>query len=377
MSTTLLRATYFLRSPPAEAARRAEALALEQSIEMPLEAVTDERVLREVVARVAEVTPQANGTVLAHVELSLESIGDDAGQLLNMLFGNSSLLDDVQLVDVGVPLELITRFGGPHLGIDGLRRLTAAEGRPLTCTALKPIGSSIEALAAMAHTFAAAGIDVIKDDHGWANQTSAPFRERVVACQRAIGRAAAGRSARSLYAPSLSGHFDEMRAQIRFALEHGVKAVLVAPMIVGVSTFNALRREFPSLAFVAHPALAGHEIRPSLLLGKLFRLFGADAVIFPNHGGRFSYSREECRAIAGNLRAPCEGLRPALPVPAGGMSVERVPELVAEYGRDVMLLIGGSLLMARERMAERGREFVASVAAASASSASSTPEAVA
>lgn len=332
---------------------------------MPIEAVTDERVLRDVVARVAELLPQTDGTVLAHIDLSLESIGHDAGQLLNMLFGNSSLLDDVELVDVDLPPPVAQTFGGPLLGIEGLRRLTGAQGRALTCAALKPIGSTVDDLARMAHTFAAAGIDVIKDDHGWADQRSAPFRERVVACQRAVAQATNGGPTQCVYAPSLSGHSEELRAQIRFAIDHGVRAVLIAPMIAGVSNFNALRREFPALAFLAHPALAGHQIRPSLLLGKLFRLFGADAVIFPNHGGRFSFSREECRAIASNLRAPSHGLRPALPVAAGGMSIDRVPELAAEYGCEVMLLIGGSLLTARDRLAERSREFVVAAAAAS------------
>jgi ribulose-bisphosphate carboxylase large chain len=53
-----------------------------------------------------------------------------------------------------------------------------------------------------------------------------------------------------------------------------------------------------------------------------------------------------------------------MPVPAGGMSVERVPELKREYGVDSMLLIGGSLLAAGERLAERSRAFVEAVAAA-------------
>ena len=52
-------------------------------------------------------------------------------------------------------------------------------------------------------------------------------------------------------------------------------------------------------------------------------------------------------------------------MPAGGMSVERVPEIVAAYGRDSMLLIGGNLLLAGERLAERSRDFVTAVAAAS------------
>jgi hypothetical protein len=47
------------------------------------------------------------------------------------------------------------------------------------------------------------------------------------------------------------------------------------------------------------------------------------------------------------------------------MSVERVPEIVADYGRDSMLLIGGNLLLAGERLAERSRDFVTAVATAS------------
>jgi ribulose-bisphosphate carboxylase large chain len=46
------------------------------------------------------------------------------------------------------------------------------------------------------------------------------------------------------------------------------------------------------------------------------------------------------------------------------MSVERVPEIVREYGGDTVLLIGGSLLIARERLADRARAFVEAVHAA-------------
>ena len=46
---------------------------------------------------------------------------------------------------------------------------------------LTPQGSTVEHLARLAGTFARAGIDVIKDDHGLANQASSPFAERVPA----------------------------------------------------------------------------------------------------------------------------------------------------------------------------------------------------
>ena len=86
-----------------------------------------------------------------------------------------------------------------------------------------------------------------------------------------------------------------------------------------------------------------------------------DAVIFPNHGGRFGYTPETCRAIAAAALGDWAGLRPSTPTPAGGMSLERVPEMLDFYGADTMLLIGGALLGARERLVEATGAFVAAV----------------
>src|SRR6202040_2651422 len=99
----------------------------------------------------------------------------------------------------------------------------------------------------------------------------------------------------------------------------------------------------PCIAFISLPSMAVWEsIAPAFVLGKLFRLLGADAVIFPNHGGRFGYTPDTCRALAGQACADWDGIRPSLPVPAGGMTLDRVPEMLDFYGPDAMLLIGGS-----------------------------------
>jgi ribulose-bisphosphate carboxylase large chain len=55
------------------------------------------------------------------------------------------------------------------------------------------------------------------------------------------------------------------------------------------------------------------------------------------------------------------GLLPAVPVPAGGMTTDRVREMLDFYGADVMLLIGGALLEARERLRDATSAFVAEV----------------
>jgi len=352
-----LQVTYRLRTDARQVHARAEALALEQSVELPLDAVRDPRVREEIVARVQSVRAVDEATHEVVLALAASTTGFEAGQLLNMLFGNASLQEDVALVDVELPRHCATRFGGPRHGIEGWRRLTHAHGRPLTCSALKPQGLPAATLAELAGTFARAGLDVVKDDHGLADQAYAPFAERVHACQAAVDEANAVRGGHTVYAPSLSGSLDDMRAQIALARSRGVRAFMVAPMLCGVATLATLAREADA-PLLAHPALAGAaRIAPPLLLGKLFRLFGADATIFPNAGGRFSYAQATCDAIIEAARAPWHAVRATLPVPAGGMTVERVPEITARYGPDVMLLLGGSLLQGGDALPERCRAF--------------------
>ncbi|MEO8487526.1 MAG: RuBisCO large subunit C-terminal-like domain-containing protein [Betaproteobacteria bacterium] len=361
MSPPRFVATYAVRADAAHVEARALTLALEQSVEVPLAAVRDARVLAEVVARVVSVDRREDGRYDVRVSLAFETAGRDAGQLLNMLFGNSSLHDDVELFDVEWPREAAETFRGPRFGITGWREMTGAFGRPLTCSALKPLGLSPQALASLAATLAGAGIDVIKDDHGLADQASAPFAARVAAVQRAIDAANRSGGGSTIYAPSVTGDADAMRAQIRVARDCGVRALLAAPMVSGVSMLAALARD-AGMPILAHPSLAGvARIAPPLLLGKLFRLFGADATIFPNAGGRFGYSRETCAAIAHAARESLPGLAPALPVAAGGMSVARVPDMLATFGDDAMLLVGGDLLVESGQVEARCRAFVAAV----------------
>ena len=356
MSERIL-ATYRIAAPAVDIDARARALAAEQSVEMPVAAIRDPRVLGEMVAIVESVRP-AGSAFEVTLGLSADSTGHEASQLANMLFGNCSLQPEVELLDVAFPPGYASAFPGPAFGIAGLRDRVGAPSRALTCTALKPQGSTVEHLARLAGTFARAGIDVIKDDHGLANQSYSTFAERVPAVQRAIDAANGESGGRTVYAPTFSGGPKALAEQARIARDCGVGIALVAPMLVGLPVFVEMRREF-GLALLAHPAFAGaSRVAPALLLGKLFRLFGADATIFPNHGGRFSYTRAACLAITSAARDPWEGLRPVLPVPAGGMSVERVPEMIADYGSDTMLLIGGGLLAAGEALPERSREFV-------------------
>lgn len=143
--------------------------------------------------------------------------------------------------------------------------------------------------------------------------------------------------------------------------------LLVAPALIGFAAFHELVTSV-DVPVLAHPAYAGAaRVAPPLLLGKLFRWLGADAVIYPNYGGRFAYTRATCEAIAHEARRTDSAWKPMLPVPAGGLAVERVAELRGVYGDDIMLLIGGSLLMAGDDLVARTHTFTQAAHAAAVS----------
>ncbi len=354
--------TYRVSSAARDIERRASALAVEQSVEMPPGAIRDSRVIREVLGQVESIASDGPERFRVTLALALETTGFEAGQLLNMLFGNSSLQPDLELLDLDLPPAALARFAGPSLGVAGLRGLLKAPNRPLTCCALKPQGSTVSSLARLAGILAGAGIDLVKDDHGLADQESAPFARRVESVSSAIDAANRATGGRTLYAPNLNGGPRRLAEQVRIVRESGVRIAMIAPMISGLGTLQELTSA--GLPILAHPAMAGAaRIAPPLLLGKLFRLAGADATIFPNYGGRFSYAPQICREIAQAARDPWGGLAAALPVPAGGLHPDRVEELVGFYGPDLILLIGGALLEAPD-IGRAARTFVERVHAA-------------
>ena len=350
-----LEVIYHVRGDAGGIAGRAAAIAVEQSVEMPVAAIDDAFVRAEIVGQVVGIVPKGADLFEVRIRLAGETVAGDAGQLVNMLFGNTSLHPDVALHDVELPPSLVAGFGGPRHGLEGLRARVGAAARALTCSALKPQGLPATRLAELAARLAQGGIDYVKDDHALADQAYAPFAERVAAVAAALHGTA------SHYVPSLSGDLDSMRRQIEIARNAGLDTVMAAPMIAGLANFHRLTRENPDVAFLAHPTLAGAAMAPPLLFGKIFRMLGADAVIFPNHGGRFGYSVETCRDIAATALAPWHGLRRAVPVPAGGMNQARVAEMLDFYGVDIMLLIGGALLETGPRLAAATAGFVREV----------------
>lgn len=351
VSGVRFRARYRVAGDPAAVPERVTALTVEQTIEFPPDLIRGTGIESHVVGRVEALERVGAERTLATVSYAVETAGGELPQLLNVLFGNCSLFPGVRLVDLELPPEMLAAFRGPRYGARGIREMLGVPGRPLLSTALKPMGLDVSRLAAIAGSMVRAGIDIVKDDHGLANQPFAPYAERVEACAQAVAAANRATGARALYAPCLNAPAGQVWERARLAREAGAGGLLVLPGLSGLDTMRALADdETLQLPIIAHPAWLGSYVtHPSagvdhgLLLGTLMRLAGADMSIFPSYGGRFSLSRKACAAIASRAAAPLGDLAPMLPMPGGGMTLERVPELVQFYGSEVVLLIGGDL----------------------------------
>ncbi len=346
-----LIATYEIRADRELAVRIADAIRIEQTVEFPDDLIDRADIREEIFGRVLDVRAIDDARFSARIAYAVETASGEVTQFLNLVFGNTSIQRGVRLVGLDVPTSARDVCPGPRFGAVGIRGLVGVDGRPLVASALKPMGMSARELADLAAAMVRGGVDLIKDDHGLTDQPFCPFRDRVRAVAESVANESARRGRPCLYAANVTADGSAVHERAAFAREAGAGAVMIAPGLAGFSALRALARSNEiSLPILCHPALLGAftssddgGMSHAMIYATLPRLFGADAVIFPNHGGRFPFTPRDCADIAAACRAPREGVSACFPVPAGGMSLARVGEIVRFYGLDTILLIGGDL----------------------------------
>jgi len=341
-------------------------ICIEETVEIPQDAVPKGHWEAGIVGKIESISPRQTSPNSYDVVISYRTdiTNNEIPNLLNVLFGNISIRRGIRITNTQFTDSQLKGFGGPRVGIDGIRKALGVNDRPLATTAIKPLGLPAKELAAMCGKYALGGLDLIKDDHGLIDQHFHPFNDRISRIQDAL-RASAQKTGRlTHYYPMVAGPFDQIEAQAAHAKKEGCFGILVAPLLIGPDTGFRLARKY-DLAVMTHPTFTGthfhdpqHGMTPAILLGTLFRLFGADISVYPNAGGRFTFSLRECQDLADALRKPLGPLKGAFPSPAGGMTIEKVGAMVDAYGNDTALLIGGALLKYSPDQETSARAFV-------------------
>jgi ribulose-bisphosphate carboxylase large chain len=353
--------TYRLRATSrAEAIARAEGIALEQTVEVPRDVVPPGYVADEILGRVEEIGPLAEGVWQAVLSYSPDAAGAEFTQFLNVVFGNSSIQQGIRVTAIDPGPVMAARMAGPRFGIEGIRALCGRATGGLIAPVLKPMGLAPADFARLAAGCVRGGADIVKEDHGLAGQPTALFRARVAAVSQAVAQARAETGRRTLYFPNLSGRADEVEGNLRFLKESGADGVLVMPGLFGFGLVQRIAADADlNLPVMTHPSFLGsfvlspdNGIDHGVLFGTIQRLAGSDISVFPNVGGRFGFSAGECAQIADACRTPDAPHRPIFPSPGGGMSVARAADMTAMYGPDAVFLLGGSLLRDPDRIDE-------------------------
>ncbi|MDI6786721.1 MAG: RuBisCO large subunit C-terminal-like domain-containing protein [bacterium] len=359
--------TYQIRTTKDNIDEIAEDICLEQTVEVVKNLAQDKWIKENIIGKVKEITQLSNGVFNVLISYSDAITGYQLPQLLNILYGNISLKNNIKIVNLSLSKNFLSHFEGPKFGISSIRKILNIKDRPLLAAALKPMGKNHEELAQLAYQLALGGIDIIKDDHGLVDHSFCSFHKRIKACQQAIRKAELKTSKKVLYFPNITDSYENMLENIKLAKEIGVGGFLVSPMIIGFDLMRYLANKISTLPIMAHPAFTGslfntkHGISCRIILGNIMRIAGADLVIYPNFGGRFPFTKKVCKEIDEALKKDMFNLKKAFPVPAGGIAFENISKLNKFYGHNVVFLVGSSLYAYSKNLTESVKYFLCKV----------------
>jgi len=291
-------------------------------------------------------------------------------QLLSSIAGNifsMKLLNNLRLMDVTFPKEVIKSFHGPKFGIKGIRELLGVRKRPLCGTIVKPkVGLISKDHAKVAYEAWVGGCDIVKDDENLTNQKFNPFNERVIETLRLRDKAEKETGEKKMYMANITAPTcGEMIKRAKFVKEHGGEYIMIDIIPVGWTALQTLREENESLGLILHAhrcmhsALTRNPIHgvSMQVIAKLTRMAGLDQLHIGTVVGKMHGGKEEVKT----LLATCEsrsvkedrnnhvlaqewgGLKPVMAVASGGLQPCHVPELMQIMGNDVVMQFGGGI----------------------------------
>ena len=280
------------------------------------------------------------------------NIGLQIPMLLTSVVGNISMGGRVKVVDIRFPQKYVAGFQGPRFGIEGVRRCLGVEGRPLLNNMIKPCtGYPPEVGVGLFRAAALGGCDIIKDDELIANASFNEIQARVKLYMEAERQVYEETGEHTLYTVNVTDELPQVLENAHRAVELGCNAVMINYLATGFPVLRALAEDpAVDVPILAHMDVAGalyaaewHGLSSHLVLGKLPRLTGADVVVFPAPYGKAPVLPEKFQRVAQNLSFPLYHLKPAFPMPSGGITPRMVPNVIKDLGPDIVIGSGGGI----------------------------------
>lgn len=295
--------------------------------------------------QVISIETDSQGYNIARIHFPELNVENDIPSLLTMIFGKYSMAGMGKVIGVHLPQHYGTR---PKFGITGIRQLLGVYDRPLIMAIFKPaLGLSAEDHGVILEQVANAGLDLIKDDEILGNLAVAPTLKRLECCRKVLETVKENTGKTVLYATNVTGKGYQVLETAKLLVKEGANALLLNVLTYGFSVLEMLANDPEiNVPIFAHPAFAGAMcaasetgLSYSVVLGTLMAYSGADAVLYPAHYGSLPFEVTEENKIKEILRS-----RNVFPVPSAGIRPEIVPQLLADYGTEVVLNSGTGIM---------------------------------
>ena len=132
------------------------------------------------------------------------------------------------------------KFQGPKFGVDGIRKLTGVQERPLSLHIIKPkMGMTPEQTANQVRLTALGGADMCKDDEMLGDAYNNTMEQRLPLVMDAINRVADKTGKRMVYMCSITDEPRKMLDKARRAIDLGANGLLVT-YSAGLGAFREL-----------------------------------------------------------------------------------------------------------------------------------------
>ena len=114
--------TYKLQGDKNAAYELAKYICNEETVEYPLELITDKIILENILGRIESLEPLGDNEYRAIISYAVEISGFEITQFLTVIFGNISLKPGILVERFDIPTSMFTYFKGPRYGQLGLAR---------------------------------------------------------------------------------------------------------------------------------------------------------------------------------------------------------------------------------------------------------------
>lgn len=320
---------------------------------IPLPGVTREMVT-DWQARVVGVYPLPSDENIAVIRVAfpLHNFAGNFSMMLTALIGNDvSTAMKVKLVDLEFTQKALDRFVGPKQGIEGFRRITKVEDRPLVLNMIKPcIGFDAEKGAQLFYESGLGGVDLIKDDEVLGNTAISSVVDRVKAYNKAGDMVEKEIGKKPVYIANITDTVKNMRIHAKNIIEEGAQAAMINFIATGADALYEITQEFSDkLCFLAHYAGVGimnsprQGIADDVMIGTLARLAGADSVMTMYTKSDDIDGRFECIKTVQKQQLGMEPIKPIMTSLGGGITPASIHEILNNYSNDIIIGVGGAI----------------------------------